>query len=523
MSEVTFALGLPHTPWNPERVKSFARLCRSVGLEVGHTATAEFAGVARRDCPAVDFRFFADKEPNRVWAQKLWRWAASTSATHLIQLQDDCEPSPEFWARLHAMVSANPNVIIGLEAAHPNGPDLNARGDRWYVTNSWLVGVGYVFPMGLLREFLAWCDANPEQVSQHNEDELINVWVSSANGPKQCWHPIPTLIDHDTSIPSTYDNDTHAHRRPTVTWRDGSWSDEQLKSPEFWRPQARVKVLPVPYAKLDDLTARRKRKAAYHARFATEKPSASICVAMVDKGVVVPACMMSIINLVSAVELDPCLIEISDVRMWEADVVRVRNRIVQYFLDQTEDTHLLFVDSDVEFHPNAVLGMLRANKPMVACPYPRRSGVNWDAVKQGAELGAEPLESVAYQYSILGYDVNTASIDEETYTTEVEGVGFGLVLLRREELKAAYDATMVYETYADDPWHLRPTRAPIADMFMLRRAEGLPSEDFSFCANWRQLGNKVHLYLGPGAPASHWGLARHGGHIEALGLKRETK
>lgn len=507
MSEVTFCLGLPHTPWNPARVESFGRLMKALTPATnGH--------------PVHSFGVFDEKSPNRVWAQKLWRWAASTSATHLVQLQDDVEPSPEFWARLHAMVTANPNVIIGLEAAHPNGPDLNARGDRWYVTNSWLVGVGYVFPIPLLREFLAWCDANPEQVESHNEDDLINVWVSSTNGPKQCWHPIPTLIDHDTSIPSTYDNDTHALRRPTVTWRDGKWSDEQLASEAFWRPQARVKVLPVPYAKLDDLTARRKRKAAYHARFATEKPSASICVAMVDKGIVVPACMMSLINLTAAIEVDAALVELSDFRMWEADVVRVRNRIVQYFLDQTEDTHLLFVDSDVEFHPNAVLGMLRAGKAMVACPYPRRAGVNWEAVKQGAELGAEPLESVAYQYSILGYDVNSAQIDEETYTTEVEGVGFGLVLLRREELKAFYDAT---EDYLDDPWHLRPTRAPVANTFMLVEGPGLASEDFSFCWRWRHRGNKVHLYLGPGAPASHWGLARHGGHIEALGLRRETK
>lgn len=521
MSEITFALAIPTTPWIPARVESFNRLC--AGLDISVTRVGGPNHVNITDVCHIA-AIFSEKEPNRVWAQKLWRWAASTSATHLVQLQDDVEPSPEFWARLHAMVSANPNVIIGLEAAHPNGPDLNARGDRWYVTNSWLVGVGYVFPMGLLREFLAWCDENPEQVSQHNEDELINVWVSSANGSKQCWHPIPTLIDHDTSIPSTYDNDTHAHRRPTVTWRDGAWSPEQLASAEFWRPQARVKVLPVPYAKLDDLTARRKRKVAYHARFATEKPSASLCVAMIDKGIVVPACMMSVINLVSAVELDPCLIEISDVRMWEADVVRVRNRIVQYFLDQTEDTHLLFVDSDVEFHPNAVLGMLRAGKAMVACPYPRRSGVNWEAVKQGAELGAEPLESVAYQYSILGYDVNTASIDEETYTTEVEGVGFGLVLLRREELKEFVESGRP-GGYIDSPWALRPTRAAIINCFGLNcdTETGLMSEDFSFCAKWRGAGGKVHLYLGPGAPASHWGLARHGGHIEALGLKRETK
>jgi hypothetical protein len=50
------------------------------------------------------------------------------------------------------------------------------------------------------------------------------------------WHPIPTIIDHDTTIASTYANDDHAHRRPTVTWRE--FGRDEITRVDFWTPPA---------------------------------------------------------------------------------------------------------------------------------------------------------------------------------------------------------------------------------------------------------------------------------------------
>ena len=73
-----------------------------------------------------------------------------------------------------------------------------------------------------LPSFLKWCDANPGIVAQNNEDSLVNFWAHKLG--YDIWHPMPTIINHDLGVPSTYANDAHhefsMYRRPTVTWRD---------------------------------------------------------------------------------------------------------------------------------------------------------------------------------------------------------------------------------------------------------------------------------------------------------------
>jgi hypothetical protein len=205
----TLALGIPHTPWIPERVLSLTRL-------VDALSPAPPVMVARR--------VFGESEPNWSWAGKLWTWATETNATHLLQLQDDVVVGPEFWQALSAMVEAVPDQVIGLETVHPFAESLYRSGGTWLTTRDGLIGVGYVFPVGLLREFLRWRaeTLRPNAVQQANEDQLIGIWTAATR--RRVWHPVPTIIDHDTEISSTYGNDAHTHRRPVVTTvRGADW------------------------------------------------------------------------------------------------------------------------------------------------------------------------------------------------------------------------------------------------------------------------------------------------------------
>ena len=115
----TIALATPHTPWIPERVESFDRLTASLGVDLPFD-----------DWPHnITYRAFTDRESNRVWSQKLFRWALDTGASHLLQLQDDAIVAPRFWPILRAMIEAQPTRIIGLEATHPliPVPDVGTR------------------------------------------------------------------------------------------------------------------------------------------------------------------------------------------------------------------------------------------------------------------------------------------------------------------------------------------------------------------------------------------------------------
>lgn len=188
MEEIVFALAIPHTPWVPERVKSMASLKAQLGNR------------------PVYYKEFSEREPNWSWSQKLWDWAAHTDATHLVQLQDDVRVMGCFWPELRKMVEAVPDAMIGLESVFDPG-------GTWYTSGDGMIGVGYVIPIWMLQVFLEWRGKlRPGAIQELNEDQMLGLFAYDTRQP--IWHPVPTLIDHDTSLPSSYGNDEHTHRRP---------------------------------------------------------------------------------------------------------------------------------------------------------------------------------------------------------------------------------------------------------------------------------------------------------------------
>jgi hypothetical protein len=207
---MTFALAIPHCPWLSERVQTLNRLKSELG-------------------PHDPAFVFGEREPNWSWSGKLWQWGLDTGADYLVQLQDDCIVDGQFWQRLQMMVDAVPDQIIGLETAHPLARHLYETGHQWCTTADGLIGVGYVLPRAVLAEFMAWRSKLPETaVRAINEDTLIDVWAYTVG--RKVWHPLPTIIDHDTQVRSVYANDHHPNRRPVASTimgdlPKGDWSN----------------------------------------------------------------------------------------------------------------------------------------------------------------------------------------------------------------------------------------------------------------------------------------------------------
>lgn len=232
------ALAIPHTPWVPERVASMDRLRSQLGT-----------------IPA-SYRVLTDRAPNAVWSLQMWDWLAGTRADWCVTLQDDVEVADCFWPALTAMLGVLDGVgarVCGLSSVHPMQVEMARQGQRWYRTRSWLVGWAYAIRRDALEEFLAWRALNPELVvgdvatgqQPLTEDSLLNHWINVSG--HDTWHPVPTLVDHDTTIESTYGNNEHVHRRPWITWRD--FTSGSLTTPEFWRPGGppeSVPLLPCP-------------------------------------------------------------------------------------------------------------------------------------------------------------------------------------------------------------------------------------------------------------------------------------
>lgn len=227
------ALAIPHTPWVSERAESMARLRASLGASSADNSVGpEF------------YREFDERAPNSVWSVELWNWLYETGADWCLQLQDDVMGAPYFWSALRAMLGALPAhaEIVGLSNVHPMAPEWARRGHRWMRTNGMLVGWAYAIRREALGVFLEERDRIVARVSDECEDVLLGTFAASTG--RTVWHPVPTIVDHDTSIPSSYANDHHSTRRPQVTWR--TFGEGDLTSVDWWQPSGSVEIVPMP-------------------------------------------------------------------------------------------------------------------------------------------------------------------------------------------------------------------------------------------------------------------------------------
>jgi hypothetical protein len=238
VSDITFALGIPHAKHRPERVKSLARLMAA--LDVYEPTPETWALVPH-------LKVFDRKCPYWEWSGEMWHWQLEKGGTHALVLQDDVMPMPNFWGALKAMVTAVPDQVLALETVHPAAMHFARENiGRWLRSWDGLIGVQYVIPRNLLAEFLHWRTWNLKRdaVCYITEDALIDCWLIDTG--RKAWHPVPALASHDVGIPSTNTGfDLHPFRNVAVKWSDGAncarddgspgWTVEQLATPEFWQ------------------------------------------------------------------------------------------------------------------------------------------------------------------------------------------------------------------------------------------------------------------------------------------------
>ena len=82
----------------------------------------------------------------------------------------------------------------------------------------------------------------------------------------------------------------------------------------------------------------------------------------------------------------------------ESLITRARNYLVDEFLHRSDCTHLLFIDSDINFNPQDVIAMLALDKDVIGGPYPKKS-MNWGNIAHAArnhpDLDPKELEQLA--------------------------------------------------------------------------------------------------------------------------------
>jgi len=116
----------------------------------------------------------------------------------------------------------------------------------------------------------------------------------------------------------------------------------------------------------------------------------------------------------------------------ESLITRARNYLVDEFL-RTDFTHLLFIDSDINYNPNDVVALLALDKDVIGGPYPKKS-INWSNIAQAArthpDMDPKELETLVGEYVFnVVKGTKTFSV---TDPLEVMEIGTGFMLVKRE-------------------------------------------------------------------------------------------
>ena len=205
----------------------------------------------------------------------------------------------------------------------------------------------------------------------------------------------------------------------------------------------------------------------------------------------------------------------------ESLITRARNYLVDEFL-RSGCTHLLFIDSDIQFNPQDVLALLALDKDIIGGPYPKKS-INWsnivNAVKRNAdnpEFNPGMLDGVTGDF-VFNPVPGTTSF-KVTEPVEVMEIGTGFMMVKRE----------VFDKYAEEYPHLhyKPDHVGQANFDGTRyihaffdtvidpQSHRYLSEDYMFCQNARAIGLKV--WLCPWMKTTHVGTYGFQGDLPAV-------
>ena len=180
-------------------------------------------------------------------------------------------------------------------------------------------------------------------------------------------------------------------------------------------------------------------------------------------------------------------------------VTQGRNLCVDYFMTAGH-THLLFIDSDIDFQHKTIFTMLEKDKDIIACPYPMKF-LDWDKMfkklqKHGAK-NADHMSKLGFTFPIKMKDPKKFNVEEGL--VEVTHAPTGCMLIKREVIEKMIKAHPELEIYQPTFINGKETKKP--NMYNLFECLHDPKtkryfgEDFGFCQRWLEMGGKTYLYV----------------------------
>jgi hypothetical protein len=176
----------------------------------------------------------------------------------------------------------------------------------------------------------------------------------------------------------------------------------------------------------------------------------------------------------------------------ESLLQRSRNYVVDEFI-RSGCTHLMFVDTDICFHPEYVIALLLLDKDVIGAPYPNKAGIDWETIARTIHHGGceeQDLHRVAGDL-VFGKNLDPSKL------VEVDVIKPGFMMIKRRVFDKLQ---LVYPENYYRPDHIGITHFDgIRNIQMFFSVEIDPdtrkllTEYEYFCKLWRGVGGQIYM------------------------------
>jgi len=206
----------------------------------------------------------------------------------------------------------------------------------------------------------------------------------------------------------------------------------------------------------------------------------------------------------------------------ESLVTRARNVLLAYFLN-SDYTHLLFIDADIEFQVDDVLKLWYHNKDVAVGAYPKK-GLNWTTIKEALKQDTEDkLDVTKIPPYGADYAINFKFISREDKTIAIENgliklhdAGTGFMMIKRSTIDKMIKAypDLKYKNDVNMSIDLKDQFYAFFDTMIDPIDRRYLSEDYTFCRRWQEIGGDI--WLDPSISLNHYGSYCFQGNPKAI-------
>jgi hypothetical protein len=180
-------------------------------------------------------------------------------------------------------------------------------------------------------------------------------------------------------------------------------------------------------------------------------------------------------------------------------VTQGRNLSVGGFME-SKHTHLLFIDSDIDFEAKSIQAMIDKDKDVISVPYPMKT-FNWDKMFANFKDGKikNPIELAMNGNTYPMRLPNEDNFNIENGCIEVSHSPTGCMLIKRSVIEKMIEKYPEMRISQPTIINGKPVEKPFLYNFFDTMFNPVDhtymGEDFAFCKRWKDIGGKCHAII----------------------------